>query len=140
MAYSQIGARKGKSVRNCLFVLNSILSDVLSSRRKELVDSNMKDFKHILNAKELPTVLKASYESGVKNYMLALVNEANKSVKFAVKTTNMMTETSSIHNKIMQGDVLSPLVSSNMDDVNITSLQSEQKTFICLKIRCPYHH
>ena len=52
--------------------------------------------------------------------MLALVNEANKSVKFAVKTPNGMTETSSMHNKIMQGDVLSPLVSSNMLDVNIT--------------------
>ena len=52
--------------------------------------------------------------------MLALVNEANKYVKFVVKTPNGMTETSSLHYKIMQGDVLSPLVSSNMVDVNIT--------------------
>ena len=52
--------------------------------------------------------------------MLALVNEANKIVKIAVTTPNGMTELETISNKVMQGDVLSPLVSSNMVDVNIS--------------------
>ena len=64
------------------------------------------DFKQMFDAEELPTVLNAFYESGVKNDMLALVNEANKSVKFLVKTPNGMTETSSMHNKSMQGDAI----------------------------------
>ena len=52
MTYSQIGARKNKSVRNHLFVLNSILSDVLSSKTKEPVDVNIFDFKQILTQKK----------------------------------------------------------------------------------------
>ena len=83
---------------------------------------NIFDFKQMFDAEELPTVLNAFYEAGVKYDMLAIVNEANKCVKFAVKTQNELTETKNIHNKILQGDVHSPLVSSNMVDVNITKL------------------
>ena len=102
MTDSQIGARKGKSVRNHLFILNSILSDVLSSKNKDPVDLNIMDFKQMFDTEELPTVLNAFYESGVKNDMLAIVNEANKTVNFAVKTPNGMTKTSTIHNKVLQ--------------------------------------
>ena len=63
MTYSQIGTRKGKSVRNHLFVLNSILSDVLISKKQESVDLNIMDFKQMFDAEELPTVLNAFYES-----------------------------------------------------------------------------
>ena len=41
MSDSQIGARKGKSVRNHLFVLNSVVSDVMSSKKKHSVDINI---------------------------------------------------------------------------------------------------
>ena len=54
--------------------------------------------------------------------MLSLINEANKTVIFAVKTPTGMTETKTIYNKIMQGDVLSPLMSSNMVDSYIGKL------------------
>ena len=42
MTDSQIGARKNKSVRNHLFSLNSILSDVMSSVRKDPIDLTQK--------------------------------------------------------------------------------------------------
>ena len=54
--------------------------------------------------------------------MFALVNEANKNVQFAVKTPTGLTKTAHIKNKIMQGDVLSPLLSSNMVDKNICKM------------------
>ena len=119
MTDSQIGARKKKSVRNHLFVLNSILSDVMSSKNKEPVDLNIMDFKQMFDAEELPSVLNAMYESGVKNDMLALLKEANEIVKFAVKTPNGTTEQRTINNKIMQGDVMAPLMSSNFVDTNV---------------------
>ena len=76
----------------------------------------------MFDAEQLQTVLNAYYEAGVIDDMFALVNEANKSVNFAVKTPTGLTETANIRNKIMQGDVLSPLVSSNMVDTNICKM------------------
>ena len=73
----------------------------------------------MFDAEQLQTVLNTYYEAGVIDDMFALVHEANKSLQFAVKTPNEWTETANIENKIMQDDVLSPLVSSNMVDRNI---------------------
>ena len=50
MSDSQIGAKRNKSVRNHLFVLNSIISDVMSSKRKEPIDLNIMDFKQMFDA------------------------------------------------------------------------------------------
>ena len=110
MSDAQIGARKKKSVRNHLYVLNAVLSDVMATKKKESVDLNVLDFRQMFDAEELPNVLNAMYESGIKDDMLVLLNAANESVQFAVKTPNGITETRSITNKIMQGDVMAPLM------------------------------
>ena len=52
MTDSQIGARKKKSVRNHLFILNSIISDVMSSVKKEPIYLNVMDFKQMFDAEE----------------------------------------------------------------------------------------
>ena len=119
MTDSQIGARKNKSVRNHLFVLNSIISDVTSSVKKDSIDLNIMDFKQMFDSEELSTCLNALYDSNIQDDMLALIYEANKATHFAVKTPNGITETTKIENKILQGDVLAPLISSNMVDKNI---------------------
>ena len=119
MTDAQIGARKHKSVRNHLFVLNSIICDVMSSKKKESIDLNVMDFKQMFDAEEIPGVLNALYEAGIKDDMLSLLNEANKSVNFVVKTPNGKTEPRNIKNKIMQGDVMAPIMSSNFVDQNI---------------------
>ena len=52
-----------------------------------------------------------------------MLNERNKKVKFAVQTPEGLTELKTINNKIMQGDVLSPLMSGNRVDKNIEKWQ-----------------
>ena len=116
MTDSQIGARKKKSVRNHLFILNSILSDVMSSINKEPVDLSIMDFKQMFDSEKLSTCLNAMYDAKVRDDMLALIYQANKTTYFAVKTPNGTTEKTTISNKILQGDVLAPLLSSNMVD------------------------
>ena len=78
MTDSQIGARRNKSVRNHLFVANSIISDVMSSKKKVPIDLNVMDFKHMFDAEEPETVLNSFYEAGIKNDLFSLVYEANK--------------------------------------------------------------
>ena len=94
----------------------------MSSKNKIPIDINVMDFKQMFDAEELSTVLNAFYEAGVNDDMFAIINEANKEVKFAVNTPAGFTEMRTIHNKIMQCDVLSPLMSSNMVDKNIGSM------------------
>ena len=119
MTDSQIGARKNKSVRNHLFVLNSIISDVMSSKKKEPIDLNIMDFKQMFDAEQLETVMNALYEAEVDDDLFALIYNANNETKFTGKTPNGLTELTSISKKILQGDVLAPLVSSNMVELNI---------------------
>ena len=114
MTDSQIGARKKKSVRNHLFVLNSIISDVMSSVKKEPIDLNVMDFKQMFDAEELSVCLNALYGANIQDDMLALIYEANKTTIFAVKTPNGTTKSVKIVDKVLQGDVLAPLISSNM--------------------------
>ena len=77
------------------------------------------DIKQMFDGEELKSVLNAFFEAGVKDDMFSIINEANETVKFAVKTPTGLTEERIIRNKIMQGDVLSPLMSSNFVDKNI---------------------
>ena len=139
MTDAQIGARKRKSVRNHLFVLNAMMSDVMSSNKKEPVDLNVMDFKQMFDAEEVPQVLNALYESGVEDDMLALLFKANENVTFAVKTPNGITQQRVIQNKIMQGDVMAPLMSSNFVDTNIVKPAVNTGNVYLYKNKVPIH-
>ena len=91
------------------------------------------DFKQMFVAKKLPVVLNALYESVGPNYMFSFLNKANKSVTFAVKAPAGLTEQTSIVNKIMQGDMMSPLLSSNMVDHHIGKVAVATKTIYMYK-------
>ena len=65
--------------------------------------------------------------------MFPLLHEANTSVTFAVKTPSGLTESRSIRNKIMQGDVMSPLLSSNMVDHHIGKMAVATKNIYMYK-------
>ena len=73
-----IGARKKKSVRNHLFVLNSSKSDAMSSVKKKSIDLNVMDFKQMFNAEELSVCLNAMFDANVQADMLGLIYEAKK--------------------------------------------------------------
>ena len=77
------------------------------------------DFRQMFDSEEVPLCLHALYEAGVKDDIFALICEANTSATFAIKTPNGLTDKTTISQKIMQGDVLSPLVSSNMVDKHV---------------------
>ena len=116
MSDSQIGAQKKKSVRNHIFVLNSIISDVLGSVKKPPIDLCVMDFRQMFDSEELKICLNALFEAGVQDDLFALIYESNKTNVISVKTPSGTTKQGTISNKIMQGDVLGPLLSNNMVD------------------------
>ena len=46
MSGSQVGGRKGMNVRNHIWMLNGIISDVLSTKKKNPIDIQVFDYKH----------------------------------------------------------------------------------------------
>ena len=99
MTNSQIGAGKKQSVRNHLFVINSILSDVISSVKKNPIDLSIMDFKQMFDSEELSTCLNALYDANIQDDLLSSIYQANKTTFFAVKTPKGITERTTILNK-----------------------------------------
>ena len=73
----------------------------------------------MFNSEELFFTLNSLFEAGMTNDMLPLLYEANKLNHIAVRNPGGLTERKDTTKKIMQGDVLGPLVSSNMVDKHI---------------------
>ena len=73
----------------------------------------------MFDSEESYVALNALYEAGIQNDIFSLIHESNRENIIFVKTPNGIIKRGSIKNKIMQGDVLGPLVSSNMVVKNI---------------------
>ena len=116
MSDSQVGARKRKSVRNHIFILNGIIQDVLYSKTKKSVDVQIFDYRQCFDSLWLKECLNDLYDSGVQDDQLALLYNINSHVKVAVKTPVGKTSRKSIFNAIIQGDVFSNMFCSNQVD------------------------
>ena len=116
MSDSQVGGRKGRNVRNHIWILNGIICDVLSTRKKMPIDIQIFDYKQCFDTLWLQECLNDIYDSGVQDNELALLYNINTKVNMAVKTPVGKTSRKSIFNVITQGDVFGPILCSNQVD------------------------
>ena len=116
MSDSQVGGRKGKNVRNHIWIVNGVIVDVLSTKKKRPIDIQIFDYKQCFDSLWLQECLNDMYENGVKDDKLALLYNINTHVKIAVKTPVGKTRRGSIHNVITRGDVFGPILCSNQVD------------------------
>ena len=116
MSDSQVGGRKGRNVRNHVWVLHGIIADVLSRKQKHAIDIQIFDYKQCFDSLWLQECLSDLYTSGVQDDKLALLYNINKNVRIAVKTPVGKTTRSNIYNCIIQGDVFGPILCSNQVD------------------------
>ena len=116
MSDSQVGGRKGKNVRNHIWILNGIICDVLSTKKKTPVDIQIFDYRQCFDSLWLQECLNDMYNRGVKDDKLSLLFNINTQVKVAVKTPVGKSKRESIYNVITQGDVFGPILCSNQVD------------------------
>ena len=107
MSDSNIGARKRRSIRNHIFILNGIINEAIKSKKS--VDIQILDYRQCFDSMLMEECINDMYECGVKNPNLALIYEANKVNKVAIMTPNGLTERKTIKNIVMQGEVFGPL-------------------------------
>ena len=109
MSDSNVGARKNKNIRNHIFIVNGVIHDVLSSKKKKPIDIQIMDYKQCFDSMWLEDTMDDLFEAGVVDDKLALLFEANKEVKVAVKTPVGLTVRERIKKIILQGDVFGPI-------------------------------
>jgi hypothetical protein len=112
MSDSNIGSRKKKNIRNHIYVVNSIIQDVLSKKANEPIDIMVLDYKQMFDSECLFECLNDLYEAGIDDEIFSLIQEANRENHVAVQTPNGMSRRETFKEIVMQGDVLAPLISS----------------------------
>jgi hypothetical protein len=109
MSDSQVGARKGKNIRNHIWVVNGIVCDVLSTKKKHPVDIQIYDYKQCFDSLWLEECLNDLYSAGINDDRFQLLYNVNSKVNFAVKTPVGITERGVVRNSVIQGDVFTSL-------------------------------
>ena len=127
MSDSNIGARKGKSVRNHIFILNGIIHDVLTNKGSKPIDVLISDYRQCFDSLWLEECMNDLFEAGIDDDNLALIYEANKNINVAVQTPNGLTSREYIHNIVLQGDVFGPIECSVLVDTFGKECIAEQK-------------
>ena len=112
-----VGSRKGRNVRDNLFVINAVMNENKNKSEGSL-DINVYDVAKCFDSLWLSECINDLYETGLKNDKLNLLYEANKSASIAIKTSSGVTDRFDIKNTVMQGTVWGGLLcTSTMDKV-----------------------
>ena len=107
---------QGCVIRNHVWVVNGIICDILSSKKKSPVDIQIFDYKQCFDSLWLKDCLNDIYTGGLNDDKLALLYNINNNVKVAVKTPVGKTDHGNIENAIIQGDVFAPILCSRQVD------------------------
>ena len=109
MSDSQVGGRKGKSVRNHIWILNGIICDILSKKKKASVDLQIFDYKQCFDSLWIEECMNDLYAGGLRDDKFAMLHNVNKSAQVAIKIPVGKTPRGVIRDSIIQGDVLGPM-------------------------------
>ena len=99
-----VGARKGRNIRDNIFVLNAIMNDSVNGT-KEAIDIGIYDAEKCFDSLWLEECINDIYDAGLKNDKLNLLYLMNKNAQVVIKTPWGLTERKTINNIVMQGTV-----------------------------------
>ena len=105
---SNVGARKGRNVRDNILVLNAITNSIINGKEKS-VDIQIFDIEKCFDALWVEECVNDLYESGFQSDKLPLLFQENQNAMIAVKTATGLSRRKLIQNIIMQGTVMSSL-------------------------------
>ena len=101
---SNVGARKGRNIRDNIFVVNAIVNSVIKGK-EEPIDAQLFDVEKCFDALWMEECINDLYEAGLDNDKLNLLYIENQNAQVAVKTTKGVSKRIDIRNIVMQGSV-----------------------------------
>ena len=126
MSDLNVGARKKKSIRNHIFIVNGIINEAVKDKSKN-IDIQIMDYRQCFDSMWLKECINDLYNAGVTDDALALIYEANKNNKVAVNTPAGLTAREEVHEIVLQGEVFGPLQCSVQVDTFGKECLSEGK-------------
>ena len=135
MSTSNIGARKNRNIRDHLFVVNAIITDVKNT--KENLDFEIFDIKKCFDKMWSSETSNDLFDAGVRDDKFVLIANSNQSCKIAVKTPwGSVTPRVELKNIEMQGGVLTPLKCSvQIDTIGADCLDDAENSEILYKYK-----
>ena len=112
---SNVGARKGRNIRDNIFVTNAILNSITRRKLKD-IDIEVYDIEKCFDKLWAQECINDMVASGFKNDKLTLLYEENVNAKIAVKTKSGITKRINLSEIIMQGTVWGSLLCTNSMD------------------------
>ena len=95
MSDANVGGRKGKSIRDHLFVVNGVIHDHHNSKTQPVTFQIM-DYKLCFDSMWYEEVTNELYDAGIRDDKLALLAKINESNKIAIKTPVGLTKRENI--------------------------------------------
>ena len=120
-----VGSRKKRNIRDNLFVLNAILTEVKQSN-EEALDICLYDVIKCFDNLWLSECINDLYEAGFNNDKLPLLFQENLNAMVAIKTSSGTSSRISIRNSVMQGTVWAGLMCTATMDKFGKHVYSEQ--------------
>ena len=105
---SNVGARKGRNIRDNIFVLNAVVNSAL--RNSEQIDIQVYDVEKCFDALWLKECISDLYDKGLNNDNLNLIYQGNSLANVAVKNGDRLSKRFEIDNIVMQGSVWGSLM------------------------------
>ena len=112
MSDCQMGARKGKSCRNNIWMINGIIHESLHGKNQKPILLQIYDYSQMFDSIYLPEALNDIFENGLNDDHLPLIWNANKNIYMSVKTPGGLTDRQTLENIVLQGDTWGPLLAS----------------------------
>ena len=113
---SNIGARKGRSPRDHLFVLYAVINETLKRKDGCSIDLVFYDVTQCYDSLWVPKTLLDLYDNNVKSNAINIINEMTKESNVAVKTPVGVSDNVTINDTIMQGENVSSILCTNTVD------------------------
>ena len=101
---SNVGARKGRNIRDNIFVINSVVNSVLKGKAEQ-IDVQVFDVEKCFDALWVQECINDLYEAGLDNDKLPLLFLESQNAKVAVKTSFGVSKKVDVKNIAMQGSV-----------------------------------
>ena len=112
MSDCKMGATKRKGCRNNIFIVNGIIHDVMSSKKKAPVTLQIYNYQQMFDAINLEQAISDVFDAGMNDDNLTLVYKANENVKMAVNTPSGLSDRQELRNVVLQGDTFGSLLAS----------------------------
>ena len=105
---TNISARKKKSSRNHIWLINGINHEQNSSKKKAKLVIQSYDYTQMFDSMILSITISDIYDCGLQDDLLVLLYEANRNMKMSVSTCYGVTEPVVIPALVAQGDLHAP--------------------------------